>query len=118
MDPLRTPDHASDTARAAFEVGTAHREEALARDAEGSRAVSDRHFREAVWDPCYDVSVDTALRTADHAMVARTAAVYGKKAGEMSDYTAPPAPGGLSTNAYPSAKIQQRVSSHVPKTSS
>lgn len=116
MDPLRTPDFASESARRAVAVSAAHREESRGRDRADSRSVSERQFRVSAWDPCYDVSVGTALRSADHAMVARTPAVYARKDDRGSDYTQPAGEvSGSISSSYPSAKIgHSRASSSKP----
>lgn len=114
MDPLRTPDFASESARRASAVGAAHRAELRDRDRADSRSVSERQLRVSAWDPCYDVSVDTTLRSADKAMVARTPAVYAKKDGRGNNVDYSEVKAGSISSPYTSAKIQ----SQSPKRSS
>lgn len=89
MEPLRTPDYASEAMRAARGISALHVEELRARDRDDSRAVSAWNFRRAAWDPCFDVSVGSAIRTADYALVGRTDALCVDKFGSAGmDYSA------------------------------
>lgn len=108
MDPIRTPDYASASMEEARRISDAHREEILRKDRGESRAFGEWHFRRAGWDPCYDVSVDSALRGAEFAMVAKTEALYRKKEEKDTDYTSS-SPNKILTNAHSSAKIQPKT---------
>lgn len=108
MDPLRTPDYASESMRTALSVSARHKQELRAKDRGEAEIFGAWHFRRAGWDPCFDVSVDTSLRSADFAMVARTEALYEKRPEKGSGYIQGPAPAPFKTNVYTSSKIYPR----------
>ena len=103
MEPLRTPDYASESMRTALSLSARHKEELRAKDRAEASTIGAWHFRLAGWDPCFDVAVDTSLRSADFAMVAKTEALYEKKPVEKSDYRQ--APQAFATNVFTSSKL-------------
>ena len=109
MDPLRTPDYASESMRTALSVSARHKQELREKDRDEAARFGAWHFRRAGWDPCFDVSVDTSLRSADFAMVARTEGLYEKRPVKDSDYRQGGDPAPFKTNVYTSSKIPPRA---------